>query len=32
MLYRDRIEVSEETDVNNTSKSKSAIFVTIGIF
>ena len=32
MLYYDGIEISEENDVNKTSKSKSAIFLTIGIF
>ena len=32
MLYIDRIDVSEEINVNNTSQSKSVIFVTIGFF
>ena len=32
MLYFDRIDVSEVTDVNKTRESRSAIFVTTGIF
>ena len=32
MLYFDRIYVSEGIDVNETSRSKSVMFVTIGIF
>ena len=31
MLYFDRINFSEGIDVNKTSESKSAVFVTIGI-
>ena len=31
ILCYDRIDFSEEIDVNKTSESKSAIFVTIGI-
>ena len=31
MLYFDRIDVSEEIDVNKTSHQKSLIFVTTGI-
>ena len=31
MLYFDRIDVSEGTDVNKTSAQKSALFVTTGI-
>ena len=32
MLHYDRIDVSEEINVNEISEKKSAIFVTIGIF
>ena len=32
MLFHDSIDVFEEIDVNKTSESTSAIFVTIGIF
>ena len=32
MLYYDRSDVSEESDVNKTSKSKNVIFVIIVIF
>ena len=32
MLYFERIDVSEGTDVNKTSKPKDVIFVIIGIF
>ena len=32
MLYYDWIGVSEDTDVDKTSASKSAIFATIGFF
>ena len=32
MLYFERIDVSEGTDVNKTSKPKYVIFVIIGIF
>ena len=32
MIYYDRIDVSEGIDVNKTSKLKTVIFVTIGIF
>ena len=32
MLFMTVTDVSEETDVNKTSKSKSVIFFTIGIF
>ena len=32
MLYYNRIDVPERIHVNTTSKQKSAIFVTIGIF
>ena len=31
ILYYDRIDVSEGTNVNKTSKSKILIFVTVGI-
>ena len=31
ILYFDRIDVSEGTDVNKTNGSRSAMFVTIGI-
>ena len=31
MLEYDRIDISEGTDVNKTSASKNAIFVTIGV-
>ena len=31
ILYYDRIDVSEGTNVNKTSKSKSVIFVTVAI-
>ena len=32
MIYYDRIDVLEGTDVNKTNDSMSVIFVTIGIF
>ena len=32
MLYYDRIDVCESTDVNKTSVQKGALFVTFGIF